>query len=50
MGAIFLNDQTKKELNRIRPDVKLVRVRGVKGVRYSDIINFLIKFYKEAKK
>ncbi len=50
MGAVFLNDETKKDLNRIRPDVKLVRVKGVKGVRYSDIISFLVKFYKGAKK
>lgn len=50
MGKVHLNEELKKDLNRIRPDVKPVRVKGLKGVRYSDIIKFLVDFYKEAKK
>ena len=50
MGRIFLNEELKKDLNRIRPNVKMVRTKGIKGVKYSDIISFLVKFYKEAKK
>lgn len=50
MGGIFLNDEIKKELNRIRPEVKVTRRTGIKGVKYSDIIRHLIWSYKECKK
>lgn len=50
MGGVFLNDGIKKELNRIRPDVKIIRRTGIKGVKYSDIIKHLIQSYKEGKK
>lgn len=50
MGGIFLSDETKKDLNLIRKDVPKVTRRGKQKVSFSDIINFLIKFYKEAKK
>lgn len=50
MGGVYLNEQVKKELNRIRPNVKPFKRRGTSGVAYSDIIGFLVKFYKEAKK
>lgn len=52
MGRTFLNDDLLRELNRIRPDVKVVRIKGVKGVKYADIVRFLINYYKkkEAKK
>ncbi len=52
MGRIFLGDELKKRLNRIRPFVKVFRVKGVKGTKYSDIIDFLARYYEkeEAKK
>ncbi len=52
MGRIFLGEELKKKLNRIRPFVKVVRVKGIKGTKYSDIIAFLADYYlkEEAKK
>jgi len=50
MGSISLSDESKKELNRIRPFVKKTRVKGKGAMAFSDIVNFLIRFYKEAKK
>ncbi len=50
MGGVHLSDQIKKELNRIRPEVKVTRRSGIKGVKYSDIIKHLIQSYKEGKK
>lgn len=52
MGGIHLTDETKKDLNRIRKYVPLNRIKGRRGpsLTYSDIIGFIARFYKKAKK
>ncbi len=49
MGIIVLTDEIKKDLNRIRPYIKFEKRKGRVG-GYSDIVKFLIRFYKRNRK
>lgn len=43
----FLGEKIKKELNKIRPFVPPPKRSGLRGVRFSDIVSFLVDYYKK---